>query len=252
MNLLEITNLSVQLENKEILKDINLNLEEGKLSFLIGRNGAGKSTLSQSVMGDPKYVITSGDIFVKSQSISNENNSDEKISLKELKIEERSKKGIFVSFQNPPEIEGVSLMNFLHTIYVEKFGNEDALSRSTFKFRKHLLSLLLRLNLNSEFLDRSLNVGFSGGEKKRTEILQLLLLKPKIIILDEIDSGLDIYAIKLVEDAIQELIANGSSVLCITHSVDFVKKYPNSQVFLLENGQIKSSGGIEILEQFHD
>ena len=242
MALLEILNLSVSFGEKEILHDVSLQLQPGKVSFLLGRNGAGKTTLAQTLIGDTTYKINSGKV-----TLNEENNA---LSLLELKPEERSKRGLFVSFQNPPEIEGVSLMNFLHTIYVEKFGNEDPLSRSTFKFRKYILSLLERLNLNSEFIERSLNVGFSGGEKKRVEILQMLLLKPTVVILDEIDSGLDIHALSILQDAVKEIIENQSTVLFITHNVDFVRRYKDSNVYILENGKITSSENEDVLSKF--
>ena len=247
MSLLEVKELSVKLEDKVILKNLNISLDTGQVSFLLGRNGAGKTTFAQTLMGDSKYTLIHGDIYIQDE---NNENVEIQSSFIDLKPEDRMKLGLFVSFQNPPEIEGVSLLNFLHTIYVEKFGNEDSLSRSTFKFRKYLLSLLDILKLDASFLDRSLNVGFSGGEKKRCEILQIMLLKPTIVILDEIDSGLDIYALNILQNAVQTLIDQNSTVLYISHNVDFVKKYPNSKIYILESGEITLSGGMEVLDAF--
>jgi Fe-S cluster assembly ATP-binding protein len=233
-----VKNLTVNLGDKTLLKNISFEVENGKISFLLGRNGAGKSTLAQSILGDSSYVVSAGEILLNNENIT------------KLTPEDKSEKGLFVSFQHPPEIEGVSLMSFLHTIYIEKFGNEDPLARSTFKFRKHILSLLERVNLNPEFIDRSLNVGFSGGEKKRCEILQMLLLKPNTVILDEIDSGLDIHAFQILESAVKEMVENGAGVLYITHNVDFVKRYDSAKIYILEKGEIVAEGNNEVLMKF--
>jgi len=184
--------LSQDGERKTVLNNISLEINSG-LSFLVGKNGAGKSSLAQTIIGNPNYTVESGSILFENEDIVS------------ASPEDRAKKGIFVSFQSPPELEGVSTINLLHTIYIEKFGMEDELSRSTFKFRKAVIKLLDAVGLSTDFVDRAYNLGFSGGEKKRMEILQMLLFKPKLIILDEIDSGLDIHAQKILFTAIDEL-----------------------------------------------
>lgn len=238
MSLFEVSNLSASLESLEIIKNINIKIDASGIYFMLGKNGAGKSTFAQALMADPRYKIEVDSLKLFDQEI------------KELKSEERAKLGLFVSFQNPPEIEGVSLINFLHTIYTERFGTEDELSHSTFKFRKHVLSLLTRVNLPADFIERSVNVGFSGGEKKRFEILQMILLKPKVAILDEIDSGLDIHAIQILEDCVKELTDQGNVVLYITHNVGFVKKHEASTIYIIKNGSITNQGTEDVLDKF--
>ena len=237
---LKATNLTVKVEDKEILKNTSLELNSGDVKFLFGKNGAGKSTFAQAIMGNPQFHILSGELFV---------DDEEMIS---TKPEDRAKKGLFVSFQNPPELEGVSVINFLHTIYVERFGNEDELSRSTFKFRKHLMKLMDIVGISTEFLERSFNVGFSGGEKKRMEILQLLLLRPKYVILDEIDSGLDIHAMSMLENVVKEMISGGSAVLFISHNIDLISHFENALVSIIDGGEITQNGGLELVQIFKD
>ncbi|MEI7604128.1 MAG: Fe-S cluster assembly ATPase SufC [bacterium] len=241
MAYIKIEQLSISVENKEILHNVDLELNSGQIAFLLGRNGAGKSSFAQTVMGNPWYTRTNGRIIIS---------NDEEINIIDLNPEDRSKLGLFVSFQNPPEIEGISMISYLHTIYVEKFGNEDVLSRSTFKFRKHILKLLERVGLPQNFLERSLNIGFSGGEKKRSEILQILLLKPSVIILDEIDSGLDVHSMKMLNEVVNEATSEGAIVLYISHNVEFIKSFVNPYIFILDKGSITSRGSLEVLEKF--
>lgn len=231
--------LSQDGEKKTVLNNISLEINSG-LSFLVGKNGAGKSSLAQTIIGNPNYTVESGSILFENEDIVS------------ASPEDRAKKGIFVSFQNPPELEGVSTINLLHTIYIEKFGIEDELSRSTFKFRKAVIKLLDVVGLSTDFVDRAYNLGFSGGEKKRMEILQMLLFKPKLIILDEIDSGLDIHAQKILFTAIDELKNAGSAILFITHNISLVEKYSDVPVHIINQGEITQSGGVEILQNFKD
>jgi len=236
--LFTVKNLNAKSEEKIILSGVNFDASNSGITFLLGRNGAGKSTFAQSIMGNSQYHIEVEEIMMDSESI------------KDLKSNERAVKGLFVSFQNPPEIDGVSMSNFLHSVYLERFGMEDDLARSTFKFRKHILKLAERVGLKPEFLDRNLNVGFSGGEKKRSELMQMLLLQPKVAILDEIDSGLDVQSMNVLKDAVSELISNGTAIIFITHNPDFVRQYSDSKVYLIENGKITKQGGQEVLEHF--
>jgi Fe-S cluster assembly ATP-binding protein len=233
-----VQKLNVLLDGKTLISNLDMTVSKGNVNFLLGRNGAGKSTFAQAILGDTRYSINAEAITLDDVDIS------------KLPLDERSRLGIFVSFQNPPEIEGISLSSFLHTIFVERFGNENELSRSTFKFKKHILALAKQVGLKPEMLDRSLNVGFSGGEKKRSEMLQMLLLKPRYLILDEIDSGLDVHALETLRNFVDELISQSATVLFITHNVDFVRSYPESHIFLMDAGTITGAGGVEVLEKF--
>ena len=187
---LEIKNLLVEIKEKQILKNINLEIEKGKVNILLGPNGSGKSTLLNSIMGDPKIKITQGKIFLEKENITH------------LKPNERAKKGIFLAFQNPPEIEGITILSFLKNSY-NSIKNKDL---DVVNFVKILDKKMKELNLNKEFRNRYLNFGFSGGEKKKFEILQMLLFEPKYILLDEIDSGLDINSVMLVNQILKKLI----------------------------------------------
>jgi len=203
--MLTIKDLSVSIEKRLILKNISLEIEKNKTHVIMGPNGSGKSTLAKILAGDPECVCDTGSILL--------NESD----LLSLAPEERVKKGLFVSFQYPTEIPGVNNLQFLFSTYkaIKKAKNEKVLSEKEFK--NSLFFKMKMLNMEEEFFNRSLNAGFSGGEKKRNEILEMLVLEPEIAVLDEIDSGLDIDSLKAVSSAINAYKKEGKTLLLITH-----------------------------------
>ena len=187
MKILEIKNLNASIDNKEILKNLSLSINSGEIHAIMGPNGTGKSTLTSEIMGDSKFDVT---------GTLNYNNQD----IKELKVDERARAGIFLAYQHPSELTGVTNLQFLKAIINQ--NREE--NKKMFELYKTLNEAKDKLKMPEDYLTRFVNLGFSGGEKKRNEIIQMLMLKPKLIILDEIDSGLDIDALKIVADAIKE------------------------------------------------
>ena len=230
--MLEIKNLSVNIEKKEIIKGLNLKLEKGKIYALMGPNGSGKSTLAQVIMGNPKYDF-SGEILFNGEKIS------------DLPTEKRAKKGIFLSFQYPVEIPGIAISNFLRTAYSSLTGKKQ----NVMDFHKVLLKNSKKVNLPENFLSRHLNEGFSGGEKKKAEILQMLVLNPKFAILDETDSGLDIDSLKTVANGIKNFITQEKTVLIITHYKRMLEYIKPDKIFIIKKGQIVKEGGKELIEE---
>lgn len=229
MHELKIVNLSAEVDGKTILNGISFSVRTGEVHILMGPNGAGKSTLSSVLMGNPKFKITGGDILFDGESILT------------LTPTERAKKGLFLSFQYPVEVPGVSMFNFLRMSYSRlKYGNNKLVD--LIKFKKRLESSLSKLSFDKELLDRYLNVGFSGGEKKRSEIFQMLILKPKIAILDETDSGLDIDALRLVASAVN-YVSKKTGILMITHYTRVLQYIKPTHVHVLVNGKILKEGG---------
>ena len=230
---LEIKNLHVEIEGKEILKGINLKLEKGKIHVLMGPNGSGKSTLANVLMGNPKYEITYGEIIFNGKNINN------------LSPSERAKLGIFLSFQYPQEIEGVTISNFLRTSL--NSNNEDKISIMDFKELINEKSKLLKLNEN--FSQRYLNDGFSGGEKKKSEMLQLLTLNPTLAILDETDSGLDIDALRAVANGINKFMSKDKFVLIITHYKRILELIKPNKVSIMLDGKIVEEGDGKLVDK---
>ncbi len=222
---LEIKNLHVEVEGKKVLNGISLVINPGEIHALMGPNGSGKSTLSYVLAGHPKYKITEGDILVDGDSIL------------ELAPDERARKGLFLSFQNPFEITGVTIGKLLFTIAKMK----DA-KLSFFDFKKTLNENASKLGIDKDFVERDLNVGFSGGEKKRAEVLQLLTLKPKLAILDEVDSGLDVDTLQVIANAINSLRSNSFSALVITHYQRLLNYIKPDFVHIISDGKIVASG----------
>ncbi len=235
--LLEIKNLSVEINEQEILHDLNLNVEAASLHVVMGPNGAGKSTLSNVLLGHPNFQVKSGKIIFADQDITN------------LSPEERAILGLFMSWQQPPEIEGVALDQFLFLAYKNIFAarDENWQAPSVFEFSEILKKQAGILNIQTDLLKRSLNVGFSGGEKKKIEMLQLSLLDPKLAILDETDSGLDIDALKIVAESIKNYHQNKGTVLLITHYPEILEFLKPDFVHVMIKGQIVTSGGEELI-----
>ena len=232
MSFLEIKNLNVNVDGKEILKGLNLNLEKGKVYALMGPNGSGKSTLSQVLAGNPKYKI-SGEISFEGEEISN------------LKPHERAKKGLFLSFQYPVEISGVTISSFLKTALNSLKGKKI----SPIEFWNILEKQSKKLNIDKSFLSRFLNEGFSGGEKKKAEILQMLILNPKLAILDETDSGLDIDSLKIVSQGINNFMDKDKTILIITHYQKILDYVKPDKILVMKNGNIVKEGGKELIEE---
>ena len=229
---LDIINLSVMVDNKLVLKDFNLSLDNGKIYVLMGPNGTGKSTLSRAIMGDSNYKVMSGDILFNGNSILDKS------------VDERSRMGIFLAMQYPMEIEGVSNQDFLRTAMSSKEGKQVGLYDFIMKCEKASEELKMDKNL----IHRPLNVGFSGGEKKKNEVLQMKLLKPSLIILDELDSGLDVDSLKIVSSNIKDYISENkdTTLLIITHHQKVLEYIKPDYVKVLYNGKIVDSGDYKL------
>lgn len=227
---IEIKNLNVNINEKEVLKDFNLNIEKGKIHVIMGPNGVGKSTLAKVIMKDPNYTITSGDILVNSKSIL------------PLSTDERARLGIFLSFQNPVEIEGISDSEFLKTAINSKEKVD------LYDFIMNLEKYTKDLDLKKELIHRNINENFSGGEKKKNEILQMKVLKPKFIILDELDSGLDVDSLKIVCNNVNNYLKENKdvSVLMITHYLRILEYIKPDYVHVLLNGSIVDTGTYDL------
>ncbi|MCX6823471.1 MAG: Fe-S cluster assembly ATPase SufC [candidate division SR1 bacterium] len=231
--MLTIKNLSVTIANKEILKDISLNFELGKNYCILGQNGSGKSSLAMTIMGNPKYSIESGVLSIEKKNIN------------DLTPNERAKLGIFLAFQHIPEIKGVKVFEFLRSIYDAKNGT----TTSFLGFKKIIEPMIIELNIDKEFLRRDLNVGFSGGERRMLEILQLKLLEPKYIFLDEIDSGLDIDAIASTAKILGNINNKKNSLIFITHVFKIIEHIQIDEVVVLEKGLLKAKGDKKLIEK---
>jgi len=246
MSVLEIRNLHASVEDTEILKGVNLTLHSGEIHALMGPNGSGKSTLAYVVAGHPHYTVTQGDILIDGESIL------------DLEADERTKAGIFLAFQYPVAVPGVSVANFLRTAvsnvrgYTEKAGegNGSAVIGSNLmpmrEFRRELNAKMGEYNVDPSFARRYLNDGFSGGEKKRTEVLQMAMLEPKFAILDESDSGLDIDALRVVADGINKLATPERGFLMVTHYQRLLNYVKPNYVSIFYNGRIVKTGGPEV------
>ena len=232
---LEIKDLAVEIDKKIILDKFNLNIEDGTINVIMGPNGVGKSTLSRVIMGDPNYNIIEGDILFEGESII------------KLKTDEIARRGIFLAMQSPMEIEGVSNQDFLRTAISQK--NEERVS--LYKFIKECESAVSDLKMNKELIHRCVNVGFSGGEKKKNEVLQIKLLKPKFIILDELDSGLDVDSLKIVCENILDYKRNNpdTAILIITHYSMILEYLRPDYVHIISNKRIVKTGDYHLVEE---
>lgn len=242
MTVLEIKDLHAQREGKEILKGVNLKTGPGEVHAIMGPNGSGKSTLAYTLLGHPKYEVTSGDILLDGQSIL------------ELSADQRAKKGLFLAFQYPTEVSGVGYSHFLRTAYnalSKSLGDEK---REVFltvrEFQNYLKKNLDQVGLRQDFLSRYLNEGFSGGEKKRSEVLQMAVLQPRISILDEPDSGLDIDAVQAVAKAISQVSRKDATVIVITHYARILKFLDKlDYVHVMAHGKMIKEGPKELADE---
>jgi len=233
---LAINDLRVQIEDKEILKGVNLTVRQGEIHAMMGPNGSGKSTLAYTLMGHPKYTVTSGEVFLDGQNIL------------DMGPDERSRLGMFLAFQYPTAIPGVSVANFLR-MAINAHRSNGARKITPMAFRKLLTDKMALLEMDRSFAARYLNEGFSGGEKKRAEILQMAVLEPKIAILDETDSGLDIDALKIVSQGVNALAGPKMGVLVITHYQRILRYIKPHFVHVFMDGQIVKSGGQELADK---
>jgi len=242
MSQLEIKNLHVNIDGKEILKGLDLTIEQGKIHAIMGPNGTGKSTLAYTLMGHPSYTVTEGEVHFKGQNIL------------ELEPDERSRLGIFLAFQYPVAIPGVTVANFLRTAINarRRAVNAEDKGMPIPEFRKLLKEKMDLLRMDHTFAGRYLNEGFSGGEKKRAEILQLAALKPEIAILDETDSGLDIDALRIVADGVNALMSNEMGILVITHYQRLLNYIKPDYVHVMLDGRIVESGGADLALHLED
>ena len=231
--MLEIQSLHAGVEGKEILHGINLKVNKGEVHVILGSNGSGKSTLMNLIMGHPKYEIFSGSMTFAGEDLT------------KLAVFERARKGIFLSFQTPEEIPGITVENMLRSAKQSITGQKIKI----LPFRKQLKSVMQELKIDPSYAERYLNVGFSGGEKKRNEILQLLMLEPKLALLDETDSGLDVDAVQIVSDGVAKFHNAENSCIIITHNAQILKSLKVDKVHVLLNGLIVKEGGAELIEE---
>ena len=236
-NLLEVKDLHVCVEDKEILHGLNLAIGYDEAHVLMGPNGTGKSTLGYAITGNPAYTVTGGQILFEGEDIT------------ALPVNERAKKGIFLSFQNPLEVPGVTLSAFIRSALEQKTGSRLRL----WDFKKKLSETMKLLSMDESYAERDLNVGFSGGEKKKAEILQMLMLEPKLAILDETDSGLDVDAVRTVSEGVRLFRERThGSLLIITHSTRILEALHVDAAHVMEEGVIVRNGGAELVEEINE
>lgn len=235
--LLEVKNLHVDVEDKQILHGVNLEIGKGETHVLMGPNGTGKSTLGYALMGNPRYTVREGEIWFDGKNITDE------------AVNERAKAGIFLSFQNPLEVPGVTLSSFIRNALEQKTGKRIRL----WDFKKELERTMEILQMDPSYAERDLNVGFSGGEKKKAEILQLLMLKPSLAILDETDSGLDVDAVRTVSAGIEEYQKScKGSLLIITHSTKILESLTVDYTHVMVEGKIIETGDASLVDKINE
>ena len=234
--LLELKNMSVDVEDKHILKDINLQIGRGETHVLMGPNGAGKSTMGYALMGNPRYTVSGGTITFKGEDIT------------DTPVDQRAKNGMFLSFQEPLEVPGLSLESFMRSALEQRTGKKIRL----WDFKKELEEAMDLLQMDHSYAKRSLNVGFSGGEKKKAEILQMMLFKPDLAILDETDSGLDVDAVRLVSEGVRAYQkAHDGSLLIITHSTRILEALDIDYTHVLVDGRLVTTGDGSLVEKIN-
>lgn len=236
-NLLEVKDLHVCVEDKEILHGLNLTIGYDEAHVLMGPNGTGKSTLGYAITGNPAYTVTGGQILFEGEDIT------------ALPVNERAKKGIFLSFQNPLEVPGVTLSAFIRSALEQKTGSRLRL----WDFKKKLSETMKLLSMDESYAERDLNVGFSGGEKKKAEILQMLMLEPKLAILDETDSGLDVDAVRTVSEGVRLFRERThGSLLIITHATRILEALHVDAAHVMENGVVVKNGGAALVNEINE
>lgn len=235
-SLLEIKDLHAVAGEKEILNGLNLNVNKGEVHVIMGPNGAGKSTLANVILNNPEYRKTCGSVVFDGEDISN------------LSTDKIAKKGVFMSFQSPEEIPGISTFNFLK-VAKNKIDEKHV---KVFELKDTVKKYMEELNMNSKLIDRNLNVGFSGGEKKKNEILQMLVLNPKLVILDETDSGLDVDAVKAVSKGIEMYKSADNAVVIITHNMKILESLDVDYVHILVDGKIVETGTAELASEIEE
>lgn len=238
MSTLEVKNLHVTIDGKKILKGVNLTLKTGEIHAIMGPNGTGKSTLSEAIMGNPAYEVTEGEVLLDGQN------------LLELPVDERARAGLFLAMQYPAEIPGVTNAEFIRGAINARRSEDNPISIR--KFLKKLDENMDFLDMSEEMADRYLNEGFSGGEKKRNEILQLMMIEPKFAILDEIDSGLDIDALKVVSKGVNKMQGPEFGSLIITHYQRLLNYIIPDVVHVMMDGRIVAQGGPELAKRLED
>ena len=231
--LLRVENLHVSVGGKELLHGINLTVNQGEVHVIMGVNGAGKSTLLHAIMGNPVYQITEGHIYFEGEDIT------------KLSVDKRAKLGIFLSFQNPISVAGITMENFIRTAKTTISGKQQRL----FPFKRLMRQRMEDLVMDPSYADRYLNDGFSGGERKKSEILQLRILDPKLAMLDETDSGLDVDAVRIVSKNISAYHKEGNAILLITHLNQILKFIQPEFVHVLIDGRIVKEGGPELVDE---
>ena len=234
--MLEIENLTVSVNNKQILKDFSLDIEDGKIVGLMGPNGTGKSTICKVIMGDPNYIVESGSIKYNGED------------LLSLPVNERSKRGIYLVSQNPIEIEGVTNAEMLRSALECRTGEKI----NFFEFNKKVTAICNELNIPASFIHRGVNEGMSGGEKKKNELLHLYILSPKLILLDELDSGLDVDALKDLASSLKSYMKEDISILIITHHISILEYLKPDYVHVLSNGSIIKSGDYSLAKEIEE
>lgn len=235
-SLIDIKELHVDVEDKNILKGVNLTVNKGEIHVIMGPNGAGKSTLVNTIMGHPRYVQTKGNILFEGEA------------LEEKSVTDRARAGIFLSFQYPEEINGVTIEHFIRTAKM-------AITKENIRlvpFRKELLEKMSELNIKEHYRERYLNVGFSGGEKKKSEVLQMAMLKPKLALLDETDSGLDVDATKIVSKGVRNVAGEDNAFIIVTHHNRMLEDIQPDFVHVLLDGKIVATGGMEIARHIEE
>lgn len=234
---LEVRGLRVKVGKALVLKGVDLSVRPGEIHALMGPNGSGKSTLAYTILGREGYDVEGGDIILDGEKITG------------LPTHERARKGLFLAFQEPPAIPGVRMSSFLIALHNKRIGQEDDLFKLTNpRFLARLRELVRKVGLPDSVLQREVNVGFSGGEKKRSELLQALVLEPKYLILDEPDSGLDVDGVRMVAGILREQAERGAGILLITHYTRMFSFLEPDRVSVLYNGRIVASGGMELAE----
>lgn len=229
--LLRVEGLKVAVEGKEILKGLDLVINKGETHVIMGSNGAGKSTLFNTIMGNPKYVVTEGHIYFEGKEITHE------------PVNERAKAGIFMAFQAPISVQGITVENFIRNAKGTISGEKQRIM----PFRKKLHQEMDALSMDRSYADRYVNDGFSGGERKKNEILQMCMLEPKLTLLDEIDSGLDVDAVRIVSQAVNKYHDENNSLLIITHHSEILRKLHPDVVHVLINGRIVKTGDASLI-----